>query len=536
MRVEAATAPLTTLHPQASEDAKPSLAWSADSLLSGVVAMLLLNVIQRLVGLGRNIGFCRFLTEDQLGLWSLANSLFIIAPPLIVLGLPGAFGKFVEHYRQMGCLRAYSVRMGVVCVVSLAAVIVSMSCSPDWVAQKLYGVPQGASVIAWTAIVLVVLTIHNVVYDMVISLRLVRLASLMQFVSSFSFCVIGVSAIWLTGSWITLLQSYAVACGMAMLLGAYGIATRAGTEFQDVGVTPAVQMWRRVLPFAASMWVTNLLTNSFELSDRYMLLHFSPGGEQAGQGLVGQYYCGRILPNLLYSLALMFTGILLPYLSADWERSRTETKGNTYKDSVDIGQRMRRVFVLMSFGFLALSIGAMLIAPFLFWGLNERYTQALEILPQTLLQTIWGSLSLTAFTYLMCAEKGGQVAALLGVSLACGIGVNSVMIPRWGLQGAVVSAIIANGLLLLGSYWRVHKEGCQLDKKVYFASALPLMLLTGPELALCGCAVLVVIAGRTEWLLSQDDRDEFDRTLLPALRRFGVHTPSLWPMANTLCN
>ena len=79
-------------------------------------------------------------------------------------------------------------------------------------------------------------------------------------------------------------------------------------------------MWTRILPFAAALWCSNLIGNLFDLSDRYMLLHLTAAGEASGQALVGQFYCGRILPNLLLSLGMMLGGVLLPYLSCDWER------------------------------------------------------------------------------------------------------------------------------------------------------------------------------------------------------------------------
>ncbi len=64
-----------------------------DSLLAGVAFMLVLNVVQRGVGFVRGLLFCRFLADDALGQFSLANSFLVLAAPLVVLGLPGSFGR-----------------------------------------------------------------------------------------------------------------------------------------------------------------------------------------------------------------------------------------------------------------------------------------------------------------------------------------------------------------------------------------------------------------------------------------------------------
>ena len=50
-------------------------------------------------------------------------------------------------------------------------------------------------------------------------------------------------------------------------------------------------MWRKLLPFAIWVWVTNLLYNLFEVVDRYMVLHV--GGLDDAQALIGQYHNAR---------------------------------------------------------------------------------------------------------------------------------------------------------------------------------------------------------------------------------------------------
>ncbi len=44
----------------------------------GLSVMLVANVLQRVIGLLRNLGFCHFLSDADLGQWSLANSFFVI--------------------------------------------------------------------------------------------------------------------------------------------------------------------------------------------------------------------------------------------------------------------------------------------------------------------------------------------------------------------------------------------------------------------------------------------------------------------------
>src|SRR5262245_13422339 len=78
-----------------------------DSLAASVAILLIVSVVQRSVGFGRGILFCRWLAPEELGLWDMAFSFLLLAAPLVVLGLPGCFGRYLERYRQRGQLRVF---------------------------------------------------------------------------------------------------------------------------------------------------------------------------------------------------------------------------------------------------------------------------------------------------------------------------------------------------------------------------------------------------------------------------------------------
>ncbi len=491
---------------------------TADTFLVGVFAMLLINFLQRIVGLARNLGFSLFLPEDQLGLWSLANSFFIIAPPFIVLGLPGSFGKFVEHYRQRGQLKPYVVRVSKVCLVGLLGLTMLMLTMPAQISVSLYGQVQPYSIIVWTVVTLTILTVHNILYDIVLSMRLIRLVSLMQFINSTSFCVLGVAGIYYYETWSILLPCYAMSCTLAMLPGLYGVAM-ARQDFEGSQALQSSDMWRRILPFAAAMWLTNLLTNAFELSDRYMLLHIGDLGAEVGQAMVGQYYCGRILPNLLLSLAMMFSGIMLPYLSAEWERQQFSK----------ITRSMNNTLVMLCIVFTGISLAALAVAPILYhWVLGSRFNPAFEILPIGMMQAIWSGLAMIAANYLLCAEKGRQNAILLAVCLLLNIALNWPLIHWLGLSGAAIATTSANAVLYLLICWRLHREGCPIGRKTFIISFLPLSLILGVYATCLLFLVLAMVCGRTNWLLSDEDRQSINQAVLPRLQRAGLPIHSLW--------
>ena len=78
-----------------------------DTLADSVLILLALSVVQRLIGFVRAVLFCRWLDAEQLGLWDMAFSFLMLAAPLAVLAIPGAFGRYLEHYRQRGQLHTF---------------------------------------------------------------------------------------------------------------------------------------------------------------------------------------------------------------------------------------------------------------------------------------------------------------------------------------------------------------------------------------------------------------------------------------------
>lgn len=493
---------------------------SGDALLTGLVAMLVINAGQRLVGLARNVGFCHFLSESDLGLWALANSFFIIGAPIAVLGLPGSLGRFVEHYRLQGCLQPYLIRLTIACTIGVWIFCALMLVFPNETARVLYGKSMNADVILWTAVTLIFLVLFNSTVELVMSLRLVRLGSMLQLINTVVFTTAGVAGLAWSGNWLVLLPAYSLACIAAVVPGLWGAWREVHNDLTSAVPYPARTMWRRIFPFAVAMWCSNLLSNLFDLSDRYMLLHLTQASSDSGQALVGHFYCGRILPNLLLSLGLMLGGIMLPYWSADWER----------KLFSKISLTMNNMLVVLSLLFTGLSIGAEAFSPILFdWFLGGRYRDAQEILAIGMIFACWSGLSTVAASYLMCAEKGRQYVVILGIGLIANIALNWPLILAMGLYGAALATAITNGLLLLLVLWRIHRQGCPIHRTTVLFCALPACLLLGPTIAGATLLGLTILCGRTNWVLNDDDRESIDRLLIPYCQKMRLPIKSIWP-------
>ena len=107
----------------------------SDSLAFGVVFAIALTVIQRAIGFGRGILFCRLMTDQQLGQWSMVYSFLLLLAPLAVLGLPGCFGRFTEHYLGRNQFGVFVRRIAIISYALTAVLAFTMYAFPTVFSQ-----------------------------------------------------------------------------------------------------------------------------------------------------------------------------------------------------------------------------------------------------------------------------------------------------------------------------------------------------------------------------------------------------------------
>lgn len=485
-----------------------------DSLAVGVSVLLALSLLQRVVGLMRSILFCRLLSDEQLGTWSLAFSFLLLAAPLAVMGLPGSFGRYVERYRQRGQLAAFLRRTGLAIGLLTAGGAAVVCVAREPVSWLVFNDASHADLVLTLGIALAAVIAVNYVVDLLTSLRQVRAVSLVQFTHSMVFAAVGLGLL------------YATQLGAEAVVIAYAAGGLAGVA---VGAIPLAQVWRstrgetaclplsrrdlwgHLLPFAAWIWIVNLLTNLFEMADRYMIVHFAPGTSEQVHALVGQYHSSRVLPTLMMAAAGMVATVLLPYLSHDWEAGRRS-------------HVVRRLDTLTTLAGLAVFAGGALVlfaAPWIFgWVLEGRYDDGLAVLPWTLAYAGWFSISLIAQNYLWCAERARLANVALLVGLAANIALNLALLPWLGLEGAVLATAVANAAALALVLYFGRCSGMAWRRGTLLVCLLPVLLGFGVWTTLAGAALTGYAALRTEWLFTTSQRRELWRQGRDLIARF----------------
>lgn len=482
-----------------------------ETLAASVVILLVMTVAQRLIGFGRGLLFCRWLEPEELGQWDLAFGFLNLAAPVVVLGLPGSFGRYVEYFRRRGQFHVFLRRTVAVCALASLVAVSAMVTWPNWFGQLIFGDGNAQSAVVWLAACLAIVILHNFLTSLFIAVRMYRIVTLLQFVQSLCFAAISLAllAVWPAGA-VSIIAGYAV----ATLVSAAGSFTwtkqLTETEPADSVPSPPRTFWSKLLPFAMWMWLSNLLANLFEVIDRYMIIHH--GGMDATEALrqVGFYHSSRIIPLLFVAVAGLLGSLITPHLSQDWESGRRET----------VGLRLNLSLKTLLLSLFAASVVTLFVAPFLFnVAFQNKFQGGLEVLPWTLTYCAWFGTTAVAQNYLWCAERPGLTSVALLLGLVLNVACNLVLLPRFGLEGAVWSTTLANlaalGLTYLFSMW----QGMRVDAGTWVLTLALASLALGPWISL-GVLVVLLLAGATGLaIFSQQERKQLLQATVQGLGR-----------------
>jgi O-antigen/teichoic acid export membrane protein len=297
----------------------------------------------------------------------------------------------------------------------------------------------------------------------------------MQFLQSVLFTLGAIAWLGYGGAMAGVIVMFGAATLVATLPAVIGLL-RSWPSLQPKTVNGAHgSIWKKLLPYALALWVMNLLANVFELTDRYMLLHWNSAGTELGQKLIGQYHSSLLIPSLIVSVASLVAGVVMPYLVADWEQGHRRR----------VTERLRRMLLGASLAFTTTGAFALLFGDWIYQDLlRGRYSDGLTVLPIVLVFSIWSALTAIAQNFLWVSDQGRRVGYVLAAGVAANFALNTILIPRVGLHGAVVGTFVSHAIVLAGILWANARAGFRSDRSLFWVAILPATLLAGPVVAL----------------------------------------------------
>jgi O-antigen/teichoic acid export membrane protein len=482
--------------PTKAEPSTVSPGLRTDTLAASVVILVVLSVAQRLIGFARQILVCRWLEPSQLGEWDICFKFLMLGAPLVVLGLPGSFGRYLEYYRHRGHLKTFLRRTSGACAILACLSIAAIGGLRTWVSELIFATPDQTDMVLLLAASLLALAAYNFLTDVLTALRMVRVTSVVQFASGLLFAV---GSIVLLLGWrrdaAAIVVAYAGSCAATLIVTAFCLRRTWRATPASLDPLPQRQLWGKLVPFAAWLWTVNLLYNLVGVVDRYMMMHFAPTDDPLA--LVGHYHSSQVVPMLMVSMCGLIGGIIMPHLSHDWESGRVS----------DVTTKVNLTIKLLGLAMFAGSVVTLFGAPLLFGiAFHGKYSGGEEILPWTLVYCIWMALIPLAQMYLWCAERPTLASLALAGSLIVNVGLCFVLLPRFGLHGVVWATAAAN-LFALACIYRFNGWlGQRLDRGVWIVTLLPLALGAGPWISLAAFGAIVAIIVFSGQLLTRDEK------------------------------
>jgi len=502
---DARTAPAEGL-PEACPETAAGGKLRFDSLTDSVLIFLVLAALQRVVGFVRAVLFCRWMDPDQLGRWDMAFSFLMLAAPLSVISLSGSLGRYIEHYRCRGQLRALVRRIGAASALLALPAAGLIVVWREWFSRLIFGSPAHTHLALLIAVCLPVLVATHFFYDLLNGLRHARLLAVLQMCNGLLFT--GLSLGLLAGWQPTadaVVGSYAVAAAACSLAALAWLARIWRSLPAELEPPPHGEFWARILPYVGWMVLVSLLVNLFQIVDRYMIVHFSGLSSQAALACVGQYHTSRVVPLLLVNVTLTLATMLTPHLSNDWEAGRRER----------LLRRLNLFVKLWGFVLVAAGWAVLLFAPLLFGvAFRGKFSEGYAVLPWTIIYCIWAAQTGVVGTYLLCAEKAGRSVPAMGLGLGVNVVLNLILLPPLGLLGAVLATTAANLVALVLTYLFSRQLGLRLDAGSLLVLGLPVVLCLGPWMAMLALALTAGAALRWNVLLSGEEKAQLaDRWL-----------------------
>ena len=488
-----------------------------ETLAGSVMVLLAMTVLQRGIGFIRGILFCRWLEPKELGQWDMAFGFLMMAAPIAVLGISGSFGRYLEYYRHRGQARTFLRRTcGCILLLGCAATALVAACREQF-SELVFGRPDRGDLVLLAAASLLALVAFNLMHEVFGGLRVFRFASALQFFHSMLFAALGLGLVL---AWRPDVASVLWAfCGASVLcaLGAVPWLTR---TWRDLPLEPAdarlsrASLWKKIAPFAAAVWVTNWLWNLFEIADRWMLLHFSGMDNAEALTALGNYHSARALPLPLLAVAGLLSAAMLPHLSHDWECGRRK----------QVSDRVNLMLKLTGLALLAAAVGLQVVAPWIFdVAFQGKLDGGLAVFPLTLVCFVWTGLASIACCYLWCAERAawGGVALFVGLVINCTL--NLLLVPRYGLFGAVLATAVAKLAVLTLFLASSARHGMKLTAPACIVSLAAVSLCLGPLVSATVLLALLHQAHLREWLLDAEEKRRFAETWRTYTARWRRH-------------
>ncbi len=458
----------------------------------GIVGVL--SILQRVVGIARSIVFARALGPEQIGVYNLTAFILSLGIPLVTFGIASSYGRYVPRYEANRSLRAF-LRVTTTATVALTLTFTALALV---FARPLTELLLGDARYVWafriTVLTLLPAVLHRNLSSFFKGLLTFRLSAFIEFAYLALFTVLGIGGVLL---WRRDLSVVLWANGIAYALPVLFFGTLAWRFLVALPDQRAhveePQFARKMFQFCVWFVVIPSGLTLFDYVDRLMLAHF------LDVRTVGIYSQTFTTTSFLLALGYVPNLVLGPTFSAAWER----------RDMSGVQRTFNTTLKLMLLLMLGASVALVSVKR---WALTTaygpEYAQGAVVMAPLLAFQCFDVMYSIAGMYSGLVEKTYLPAVAVGVGLAVNAGLNVLLIPRFGMEGAAYAAMASYALINVILYALNRRTGLHLDRSTQFVSVLPFaLLLPLPALLAVAVLTLALVVGSTRVLDAEEKAD-----------------------------
>ncbi len=488
---------------------------SAAERVSGEAAWSVLAKVATLVGtLGVSVVAARMLGPDDFGTWSLARNMVTYIALLTAFGLDRSLLRFVPELEARGARAGIAALLGGTLAVQLAlaaaAVAVLLLLRP--LLERLFA-PSIGPLLALVGVLAAVWVLKETLYQLHFALARARILTLTTAVTSVG---------WLGLTWLLLGRGHGVAGALTAQVLALGVglallvpSARSSVRRVARHTTSTVPA-RRVAPYALTLTASGLVNLVVQRQSEVFFL-----AAVAPPAVVGFYDLGYSLPQLGMELVpLSLYAVMLSAITA-----------STTRDPSRLGALVGwyyKVLALVTVPVALLGLG---------WA--DRLLVLLygaEMAPAGDLARVFSVLHLLPFvsvpvgTALAVREQAHRTLPFGLAQVAVNIGLDVLLIPRFGVPGAVAAVVLTFLLVTPVTIWYAIRFTGPLEIPVGWIGRLVVALSPGllpmaarpwldgwlgAAVGIAASVALMAAGMRLGRVVGPDERERLERSRLP---------------------
>jgi len=482
-----------------------------ETIAESAIIVMVFQFLLRGLGIIRGIVFARALGPFEYGIYSLALVLVNMLIPIVTLGVPSSFSRYIPYYESKGALEFFIKRTYLfMAVLSIIWMFLFIFLSRD-IARFVFHSDDYQEIVILSGFHIPLMVFTIALESTFIGLRIFKISSFIRAVEISLGALFGIIAVCIIAksSFSALLSqiiaSFVVVGVFVFLLTKYLRLQRKSGNFSEYSED---KFLRKLFRFSIWFLFISVMQYLFKYTDRWML-NFLLG--EKGLEAVGVYTVGSRIAGILFMTGAAASRVLTPNLSAMWEASKQDEVFDTLNISIKICS--------LSLFYLAVPI-VIFKEVIISWLFGLSYIKSIEIIPYLCVFAILNVLGWVLGSFSLVIEKPqiNFVYSLIGVLM--NIFLNYNLIKIWGMKGAAVSTMLSYWISLMCLTIWLKKQGLTLPAMTIVTASLPFLLLLNTVGIIAGIVLVMLLLHTTGLILDKNEKQRIKTKVLVFIRRF----------------